>query len=252
MSQASKHIYSNGMQQLERDVFYYHSDHLGSTSYITDRNGNATQFVCYKPYGEALVDEHATSFEQPWKFNGKELNAETGLYYYGARYYEPTLALWYGVDALAEKYPSIGGYVYCVGNPVKLVDPDGRKIKASKNNSQEYNATIKLIYKYLAEHDVNTLRILNKLDIVVVIKETNSVNKYNSKTRTIYWNRNMKFLTDQGKVMSAALCLVHEAEHALQSITNPEQYQNDNNIEDDRTDNTITNRRSFANKKFLP
>ena len=117
--------YSNGMNQRERDVFYYHSDHLGSTSYITDRNGNATQFVCYKPYGEALVDEHATSYEMPWKFNGKELDAETGLYYYGARYYEPVLALWYGVDALAEKYPSIGGYVYRVGNPVKFVDMDG-------------------------------------------------------------------------------------------------------------------------------
>ena len=121
--------YSNGMQQQERDVFYYHSDHLGSTSYITDRNGNATQFVSYKPYGEALVDEHATSFETPWKFNGKELDSETGLYYYGARYYEPVLALWYGVDKLAEKYPSIGGYVYCVGNPIKFVDPDGNKVK---------------------------------------------------------------------------------------------------------------------------
>ena len=118
--------YSNGMQQKERDVFFYHSDHLGSTNYITDRNGNATQFVCYKPYGEALVDEHATSYEMPWKFNGKELDSETGLYYYGARYYEPTLALWYGVDALAEKYPSIGGYVYyCHSNPITRVDVDG-------------------------------------------------------------------------------------------------------------------------------
>ncbi len=117
--------YSNGMSQQERDVFYYHSDHLGSTSYITDRDGNATQFVSYKPYGEALVDEHNTSYEQPWKFNGKELDAETGLYYYGARYYEPVLALWYGVDALAEKYPNMGGYVYCAGNPVMYIDPDG-------------------------------------------------------------------------------------------------------------------------------
>ena len=119
--------YSNGMSQQERDVFYYHSDHLGSTSYITDKDGNATQFVSYKPYGEALVDEHATSYEMPWKFNGKELDSETGLYYYGARYYEPVLALWYGVDALTEKYPNMGGYVYCAGNPVKLVDVDGNE-----------------------------------------------------------------------------------------------------------------------------
>ena len=117
--------YSNAEQIKEKDVFFYHSDHLGSTSYITDLQGNATQFVSYKPYGETLVDEHNTSYEQPWKFNGKELDNETGLYYYGARYYEPVLAMWYGVDALAEKYTSVGGYVYCAGNPVKLVDPDG-------------------------------------------------------------------------------------------------------------------------------
>ena len=121
--------YTNAENIQEKDIYFYHSDHLGSTSYITDKDGNATQFVSYKPYGEALVDEHNTSYEQPWKFNGKELDAETGLYYYGARYYEPTLALWYGVDALAEKYPSVGGYVYCAGNPVKYVDPDGNIIE---------------------------------------------------------------------------------------------------------------------------
>ena len=119
--------YSNAEGIEEKDIYFYHSDHLGSTSYITDANGEATQFVCYKPYGEALVDEHNTSYEQPWKFNGKELDTETGLYYYGARYYEPVLAMWYGVDALAEKYPSMGGYVYCAGNPVKLVDVDGNE-----------------------------------------------------------------------------------------------------------------------------
>ena len=131
--------YSNGMSQQERDVFYYHSDHLGSTSYVTDMDGNATQFVSYKPYGEAFVDEHNTSYEQPWKFNGKELDSETGLYYYGVRYYEPTLALWYGVDALTEKYPSMGGYVYCAGNPVKLVDPDGNDWVESENGNIYWN-----------------------------------------------------------------------------------------------------------------
>ena len=117
--------YSNAEGLEENDIYFYHSDHLGSTSYITDKDGNATQFVCYKPYGESLIDEHNTTFEQPWKFNGKELDSETGLYYYGARYYDSRLAMWYGVDALAEKYPNMGGYVYCAGNPVKLVDPDG-------------------------------------------------------------------------------------------------------------------------------
>lgn len=49
----------------EKDVYFHHSDHLGSTSYITDRDGNVTQFVSHKPYGGAFVDEHAMSFETP-------------------------------------------------------------------------------------------------------------------------------------------------------------------------------------------
>ena len=107
------------------DIFYYHTDHLGSTSYITDAKANVAQFDAYLPYGELLVDEHSSTEEMPYKFNGKEFDEETGLYYYGARYMNPRTSLWYGVDPLAEKYVSVGGYVYCVGNPVKLIDPNG-------------------------------------------------------------------------------------------------------------------------------
>lgn len=85
-------------------------------------------YDAYLPYGELLVDEHTSSEDMPYKFNGKELDQETGLYYYGARYMNPVMSLWYGVDALAEKYPSIGGYVYCVGNPIKCVDLDGKAV----------------------------------------------------------------------------------------------------------------------------
>ena len=62
----------------------------------------------------------------PYKFNGKELDQETGYYYYGARYYDPQTALWFGTDPLADKYPMNSPYVYCNGNPIKYVDPDGR------------------------------------------------------------------------------------------------------------------------------
>nr|WP_314159756.1 RHS repeat-associated core domain-containing protein [uncultured Prevotella sp.] len=109
----------------KEETFFYHSDHLGSTSYITDDKANITQYDAYLPYGELLVDEHSSSEELPYKFNGKQFDEETGLYYYGARYMNPVMSLWYGADPLAEKYQSIGGYVYCIGNPVKYFDPDG-------------------------------------------------------------------------------------------------------------------------------
>ncbi len=86
------------------------------------------QRVEYLPFGETFIDERTASPGLPYKFNAKELDEETGLYYYGARYYDPNLSLWLSVDPLAEKYPNISSYAYCANNPVKFVDPDGRKI----------------------------------------------------------------------------------------------------------------------------
>ena len=118
------------------EIFYYHTDHLGSTSYITDAKANVAQFDAYLPYGELLVDEHSSTEEMPYKFNGKELDQETGLYYYGARYMNPRTSLWYGVDQYAIEFSNIGSYVYCMGNPIILNDNDGNipYKKAVKNN----------------------------------------------------------------------------------------------------------------------
>ena len=107
------------------DIFFYHSDHLGSTSYITDAKANITQFDTYLPYGELLVDEHSSSEDMPYKFNGKEFDEETDLYYYGARYMDPQNSMWLGVDPLTEKYPNLTGYCYTNNNPVKYIDPTG-------------------------------------------------------------------------------------------------------------------------------
>lgn len=64
-------------------------------------------------------------YNSPFKFNGKELDEETGFYYYGARYYDPKISIWLSVDPLAEKYPSVNSYAYCFNNPVNFIDPDG-------------------------------------------------------------------------------------------------------------------------------
>ncbi len=97
---------------------------------ITDINGNVVQHLEYIPFGEVFIDERpsAGSWSSPYKFNAKELDEETGLYYYGARYYDPRTSVWISSDPLAEKYPNMSSYVYCAENPVKFIDPDGRKI----------------------------------------------------------------------------------------------------------------------------
>ena len=64
----------------------------------------------------------------PFMFNSKVMDDNTGLYYYGARYYDPRISVWHGVDPLAEKYPSISPYAYVANNPLNAIDPDGREI----------------------------------------------------------------------------------------------------------------------------
>ena len=76
-----------------------------------------------------LFDESPLSEDLPYKFNGKQFDEETGLYYYGARYMNPMASIWYGVDPLSEKYPYIGRVVYCEGNPIIQIDNFGLALK---------------------------------------------------------------------------------------------------------------------------
>jgi len=85
----------------------------------------------YIPFGEVFIDERpsASSWSTPYKFNAKELDEETGLYYYGARYYDPRTSVWISVDPLAEKYSGWSSYVYVHDNPLRFTDPDGKGAK---------------------------------------------------------------------------------------------------------------------------
>ena len=106
-------------------MYFYHPDHLGSSSYITDREGRITQHTEYIAFGEVLFEEHSTSKTMPYLFNGKELDQETNLTYFGARYLDMKTSLWLNVDPLAEK--TMTPYTYTNNNPIMFVDPTGMK-----------------------------------------------------------------------------------------------------------------------------
>ncbi|MBR6130499.1 MAG: RHS repeat-associated core domain-containing protein [Bacteroidales bacterium] len=112
----------------EPDCYWYHPDHLGSSSWITYTDGEAVQHLHYLPWGEEFVDQRITDFSARHTFSAKERDAETGLSYFGARYYSSDLSIWLSVDPMSDKYPSLSPYVYCADNPVKLVDPNGEEI----------------------------------------------------------------------------------------------------------------------------
>ena len=81
-----------------------------------------------------------------YTFSAKEKDAETGLSYFGARYYSSDLSIWLSVDPMSDKYPSLSPYVYCADNPVKLVDPNGMEIGGDPKKKKHYNTPPSLKY----------------------------------------------------------------------------------------------------------
>lgn len=135
----------------EKLQFYYHPDHLGSSSYITNLDGEVVQHIEYVPFGEVFIEERNNTWDTPYLFNAKELDEETGLYYYGARYYDPRLSLWMSTDPLQEKYPATTSYCYVNNNPIRFVDPtgldwvegkDGDIIWRKEVNADNYNSIL--------------------------------------------------------------------------------------------------------------
>jgi RHS repeat-associated protein len=141
----------------EKMPFYYHPDHLGSSSYITNLDGEVVQHIEYVPFGEVFIEERNNTWNTPYLFNAKEYDEETGMYYYGARYYEPRISLWVSVDPRSEEAPEVSSYVYEHNAPTSRVDLDGKwdiKVSASSNRAQHpyavyavYDRNGNLIYK---------------------------------------------------------------------------------------------------------
>ena len=122
---------------------FYLTDHQGNVRVVASADGTVEETNHYYPFG-ALFGESAGSNRQRYKYNGKELERLLALdwYDYGARWYDPVLARWHTVDPLAEKYPDISPYVYCLNNPVNAIDPDGKRVWvfATKLPSEKWGA----------------------------------------------------------------------------------------------------------------
>ena len=126
LARAAKNNFQEG-DAYEKMQFYYHPDHLGSSSYITNLEGEVVQHIEYVPFGEVFVEERNNIWNTPYLFNAKEFDEETGLYYYGARYYDPRISLWISTDPKQESYFAFSSYVYCGNNPLIYIDPNGKE-----------------------------------------------------------------------------------------------------------------------------
>jgi RHS repeat-associated protein len=93
----------------EGGVYYYHSGHIGSAQVVTNHEGMICERYEYTPYGEVWIEWENRNVQRnealPYRFTGKELDEETGLYYYRARYLNPRASRWLSAD------PAVGEYI---------------------------------------------------------------------------------------------------------------------------------------------
>ena len=139
----------SAQQQVIKDNYVifempYRLDRSGS--YITNLDGEVVQHIEYVPFGEVFIEERNSIWNTPYLFNAKEFDEETGLYYYGARYYDPWLSLWMSVDPISNydplnsenfldgqhnggiyNYANLNPYVYCYNRSTVYVDPNGKQ-----------------------------------------------------------------------------------------------------------------------------
>ena len=206
------------------------------TPVLRPRPRQAT-LVCQKL---PLPTTHYSLLTAHWTytFSAKERDSETGLSYFGSRYYSSDLSVWLSVDPMSDKYPSLSPYVYCADNPVRLVDPNGEEIRiyyGNGNKSIKYIPGMKVRKKYDAfvKDAINGLNFLynhpqgdnNRVDYVAT-KTGESIGLYQGtpgessiyrpEERELYWD-NQSIDVFEGGSHSPIISLAHELDHADRS-----------------------------------
>lgn len=129
----TKYIYGGGGRIASKsgegagNIFYYHQDHLGSTRVVTNDIVNAPDYISYYPFGE-MTGADAGSPPVSHTYTSQEFDAETGLYYYNARYYNPSLGRFISADTIVPSPwnpQDFNRYSYVNNNPMNYNDPSG-------------------------------------------------------------------------------------------------------------------------------
>ena len=205
-------------------VNHYVTDHLGSVrAVVSGSPGQVAETNDYYAFGGrwdrsgSLVDQ-----SNRYRYNGKEEQATFGTPYsdYGARQYSSASGRWLAVDPLAEQYYGISPYAFCNNNPVNFVDPDGEKIYfangSSDNFKEKFSEALKLMIFSGTAGDLLRLELsdINYYIAEVSYEKGGKWNRFNRKSKTIYWDPNAIVETTEYLYMSPMTVLAHEAAHA--------------------------------------
>lgn len=122
-------------------IHYYHADHLGSSSVVTDATGAKVQNLAYFPFGQTRQQSGTVNVHH--KYAGQELDDSTGLYFYNARYYDPVLGRFMSADTVAPNLrdpQDINRYTYAGNDPLLYTDPTGQRGRAIRSGTEDRHA----------------------------------------------------------------------------------------------------------------
>ncbi len=143
-------------------TFYYHQDGLGTVTELTDTNGAVAKAYAYDAYGNML--ESPGTVEQPYTYTytGRELDQETGLYYYRARYYDAATGRFLQQDPLRLGGGSVNLYGYVLNSPVGFTDPSGlfleRFFCGSRNGYHKTSISADEFIEYVGNRNLRDLQ----------------------------------------------------------------------------------------------
>ena len=135
---------------------YYHPDHLHSTAVLSDPSGNLTQHYEYSAFGQDRYTYSSTAFPVSKRYTSQVLDEDTGLYFYGARYYAPELARFIQPDDILPDFSdpqSYNRYSYALNNPLRYTDPSGHGAGEVVGDALLNADTIKSSYQLITMPD---------------------------------------------------------------------------------------------------
>jgi RHS repeat-associated protein len=195
---------------------YYNADGLGSVTSLTNSSGAAAETYTYDSFGK--VTASSGSLVNPFQYTGREFDSETGLYYYRARYYDPSVGRFISEDPIAFN----GGfnfYRYVSNSPANFVDPFGEQIGFVGDTLATQTA---LLYLESSPAANTIIQDLEKSPILYTIDASNGhlidvTDPY--RKRTVFWKPDQALCVKNG-VQSPAIQLLHELTHLWQAQNN--------------------------------
>ncbi|CAK7014419.1 MAG: hypothetical protein BACD_01117 [Bacteroides rodentium] len=251
-------IYENGVQKLllteegyvtldDNKYHYYLKDHQGNNRVVINQSGSVEETNHYYPFGGVFAGSNSV---QPYKYNGKELDAKKGLnwYDYGARHYDAALGRFHTNDRFAEKYYSMSPYQYGANNPIRNIDVNGDSIIIAPNLNglmdqirltfgfdTKYQAQVKADLAQLRKDDKEMSEMITELEqslnihtITMPNKESKYVNgtRYNkekirkniSQGSTVYYHpysSKRNAYDNDTEIRTPRVGLAHELQHSF-------------------------------------